>query len=54
MRKKIMIVSLAILLAIGGVFYVSAGDEAVCGCGCGHPVIEGQTHCGCGWTPSNA
>lgn len=51
MKKLIMIVAISISL-LGGIIDVNAQD--LCGCGCGHPVIEGQKHCGCGWAPVEA
>ena len=55
MKKKVMIICLAVLLSIGGAFYAFSGDDDVlCGCGCGTPVVEGTTHCGCGWEPTQA
>lgn len=49
MKKFVLALVLTFCL---GVVTVLAAD--VCGCGCGTAVIEGQTHCGCGWTPEGA
>ncbi len=44
--KKLIIISVMFLVISGAAI---AADT--CGCGCGTPVITGEVHCGCGWTP---
>ena len=52
MKKKIMIICLAVLIAIGGTIAFSGDGEKLCGCGCNSPVVEGTNNCGCGWEPT--
>lgn len=49
MKKKLLVIVMALML-LGGTIAFAAD---ICGCGCGHPVIAGETHCGCGWTPED-
>ncbi len=51
MKKVFLIIALMFALSL-----VPGGNaQDICGCGrCSSPVIEGTTHCGCGWTPSTS
>jgi hypothetical protein len=48
--KRLLIIAL-ITMFIAATSFFAIADGEVCGCGCGQPVIEGTTNCGCGWTP---
>ncbi len=51
MKKVFLSIILTLALFLSGGIITSHAQE-VCGCGCNTPVIEGTTHCGCGWTPA--